>query len=137
MKLRELILKAESGNCLLCDEAPCANACMQNVAIDKAIRSIVFDNISNAEYLINKNYCADCYDQVCMTSCNRSKFDNPVDIAKIVSLVSENNSSKTKDVDISTDLCGVKCENPFFFRRRLLEVIMKWLQKLLKWVGQE
>lgn len=82
--------------------------------IDRIIRSVNFDNISGARFLLNNNECADCIDGDCVSVCNRGTFDNPVDITKIVSLVSDREYVNPKNVDLSTDLCGVKCENPFF-----------------------
>lgn len=114
MSYSNLILKTESSKCLLCSDAPCAKSCRKGVPIDRIIRSVNFDNISGARFLLNNNECADCIDGDCVSVCNRGKFDNPVDITKIASLVSDHEYVKPKNVDLSTDLCGVKCENPFF-----------------------
>jgi dihydropyrimidine dehydrogenase (NAD+) subunit PreA len=49
-----------------------------------------------------------------MQECNRAKFDAPVRIDKITELVAKKKPVAPKEIDLSTDLCGVKCENPFF-----------------------
>lgn len=114
MSYSNLILKTESSKCLLCSNAPCAKSCKKGVPIDRIIRSVNFDNISGARFLLKNNECADCIDGDCVSACNRGKFDTPIDITKLASLISEREYVKPKKVDLSTDLCGVKCENPFF-----------------------
>lgn len=114
MSYSNLILKTESSKCLLCSDAPCAKSCKKGMPIDRIIRSVNFDNIGGARFLLNNNECADCIDGDCVSACNRGKFDNPVDITKLASLISEREYVEPKNVDLTTDLYGVKCENPFF-----------------------
>ena len=108
MSYSNLILKTESSKCLLCSDAPCAKSCKKGVPIDRIIRSVNFDNISGARFLLNNNECADCIDGDCVSACNRGKFDNPVEITKLALFLSEREYVKPKKVDLSTDLCGVK-----------------------------
>lgn len=114
MGYREVVLKSESSRCLLCENAPCANACEHGVRIDRIIRSINFENQEGARYLLADNPCVSCIDGSCMQECNRAKFDAPVRIDKITELVAKKKPVAPKEIDLSTDLCGVKCENPFF-----------------------
>lgn len=114
MGYREVVLKSESSRCLLCENAPCANACEHGVRIDRIIRSINFENQEGARYLLADNPCVSCIDGSCMQECNRAKFDAPVRIDKITELVAKEKPIAPKEIDLSTDLCGVKCENPFF-----------------------
>ena len=137
MSYSNLILKNESSKCLLCSDAPRAKSCKKGVPIDRIICSVNFDNISGARFLLKNNECAECIDGDCVSSCNRGKLDTPVDITKLASLVSDREYVKPKNVDLLTDLCGVKCENPFFFRPRLSAVTTKWLPRLLMRAGQE
>lgn len=109
-----IILKTESSRCLLCSDAPCAKACKNNIPIDKIIRSVNFDNIGGARFLLGNKSCADCIDDSCSAVCSRGNFDSPVNVSKIVSLVRDFDCVKPKEVDLSVDLCGVKCDNPFF-----------------------
>lgn len=114
MGYREVVLKSESSRCLLCEDAPCAIACKNGVRIDRIIRSVNFDNTEGARYMLGENPCAGCIDGACMQACNRAKFDSPVNINKITDIVSREEFVPEYDADLTTDLCGVKCENPFF-----------------------
>ena len=62
MGYREVVLKSESSRCLLCENAPCANACEHGVRIDRIIRSINFENQEGARYLLADNPCVSCID---------------------------------------------------------------------------
>lgn len=114
MGYREVVLKTESSRCLLCENAPCAQACTYGVKIDQIIRSVNFDNEQGARYMLADNPCVDCIDGGCMQACSRAKFDLPVRIDKITELLSQQNPVSVPDIDLTTYLCGVKCENPFF-----------------------
>lgn len=114
MGYKELILKNESNKCFLCENAPCAKACKKGIEIDRIIRRVKFDNTEGARYLLKENSCSACIDGNCMNACNRGKVDSPVDILKILSLVFKYEYKEPNNIDLTTDLCGVKCENPFF-----------------------
>lgn len=114
MEYRDLLLKSESSKCFLCDNAPCAKVCKRGVAPDAIIRSVNFDNIERARYLLGENPCVNCIDGDCINACSRRKADVAVDIPIIMSLVSETDYREPTEVDLSTQLCGVTCENPFF-----------------------
>ena len=114
MDCKEVILKNEASRCFLCDDAPCTKACKSGIEIDKIIRSINFDNINGARARLNSFVCGDCISGACTQSCNRGKFDKAVDIQGIFDMLSEYKEYTYDDVDLTTDLCGVKCENPFF-----------------------
>lgn len=114
MGYREVILKNECSKCLLCSDAPCSAACKNGVKSDRIIRSINFNNLEGARYILSDNPCKDCISSDCMAACTRAKFDTPVQISKISELISGEPVILPKDVDLTTELCGVKCENPFF-----------------------
>ena len=137
MGYREVVLKTESSRCLLCENAPCAQACTYGVKIDQIIRSVNFDNEQGARYMLADNPCVDCIDGGCMQACSRAKFDLPVRIDKITELLSQQNPVSVPDIDLTTYLCGVKCENPFSFHHLLSAATMIWLQRRLIAVGQE
>lgn len=114
MGYRKVILKNESSKCLLCDNAPCTAACKNGAMPDRIIRSINFDNLEGARYLLGDNPCINCTSCECMAVCSRAKFDVAIDIVKIAQLIDNIKVIKPQTTDLSTDLCGVKCENPFF-----------------------
>lgn len=114
MKYREVIIKTEISKCFLCADAPCSIACTKGVAVDKIIRSLVFDNEAGARFMLKNNPCAECKEKSCMKACNGAKVCNAVDFAKIAEALGKHCAESTPDKDISTDLYGVKCENPFF-----------------------
>ena len=114
MEYRELILKTESSRCFLCEDAPCARVCRKGIPVDKIIRSINFNNPDRARYLLGDNPCVNCIDGDCINACNRRKVDFSVDISRIATYVSKLEYKEPVDVNISSDLCGVACENPFF-----------------------
>lgn len=114
MGYRELILKNETERCLLCSDAPCSLACKYGVKPDRIIRSINFNNLEGARYMLFDNHCKDCISSDCMSACIRAMIDSSVEIPKIVELISDKAVIAPEEVDLTTDLCGVKCENPFF-----------------------
>ncbi|MGN1139019.1 MAG: NAD-dependent dihydropyrimidine dehydrogenase subunit PreA [Ruminococcus sp.] len=114
MNYDNIILKTESSRCLLCSDAPCTKACKNGIPVDKIIRSVNFDNVNGARFMLDNKSCSDCIDGDCVSVCSRENFDSPVNVEKIVSLLSNFDYVKPKEVDLSVDLCGVKCENPFF-----------------------
>lgn len=123
MAYEEMIIKSETGRCLLCHNAPCSKACKKEVNVSNIIRSLRFENYTGASKKLKKiNECADC-DAPCMKECKRSKIDYSVNIkdifTKAKTMFSEGeNSLKTDNLkekpDISIDFCNVHCENPFF-----------------------
>lgn len=57
--------------------------------------------------------CLNCKEGACMKACLRGKIDTPVNIKRILQRASHFPTEK-KEVDLTTTICGVKCENPFF-----------------------
>ncbi len=123
MAYEEMIIKSETGRCLLCHDAPCSKACKKNINVSDVIRSLRFENYTGALKKIGTgSECIDC-DAPCMNECRRSKIDGPVNIKEIFTKadtmfsegknLEEKDNSKTK-ADLSVDFCGVHCENPFF-----------------------
>lgn len=114
MEYREVVLKSESSRCLLCSDAPCAKACKHGLKIDRIIRSVNFCNFEGARFMLADNPCTDCVDCSCMEACTGGRFDTPVDIPKITDALNEYDFVSDNEVDLTTHLCGVRCENPFF-----------------------
>lgn len=137
MGYRKVVLKTEYSRCLLCSDAPCSKECKSGVPVDKIIRSLNFDNAQGARHMLGSNPCKDCKTSECMSACNRAKFDTSVDFRKITEIISEQPDVKLSDVDLSTDLCGVKCENPFFLSSSVVGSNYEMVSKAFEmgWAG--
>ena len=49
-----------------------------------------------------------------MPACLKGKINRPVPIDDIMMVAASYGKATPKDVDLSIDFCGVRCENPFF-----------------------
>lgn len=102
------ILQSEADRCLLCMNAPCTSACPSGLDPARFLRSVRFENPA-AEF-IDASICKDCAgacENACVLPENKIRIRRAAECAE---------SAKTaeKDVDLSVEFCGVKCENPFF-----------------------
>lgn len=123
MAYEEMIIKSETGRCLLCHNAPCSKVCKKNINVSNVIRSLRFENYTGALKKIGAgSECADC-NAPCMNECIRSKIDAPINIKEIFTkadiMFSQEKNSVKKDkpetkADLSVNFCGIDCENPFF-----------------------
>ena len=113
----ELIrLKNETARCLFCHQAPCSDACTKGIDVAAVLRSIQFQNISGARRRILQagDHCMLC-EAPCMSACHLGKMDRPVDIQGVMTDLFESPvQSVVRKADLSVELCGVTCENPFF-----------------------
>ena len=101
------INKEQIHRCVLCHDALC-NKIYKNIDPERIIRAIKFDNEKGARSLITDN----CFDK--NSNCDK-KCPLDVDIDMILKNLI-NNTDKVndfEDIDISTEICGVKLENPF------------------------
>lgn len=48
MAYEEMIIKSETGRCLLCHNAPCSKACKKGINVSDVIRSLRFENYTGA-----------------------------------------------------------------------------------------
>ena len=108
-KNNTLSSKLEVHKCALCFDAPCKRI-YKNIDPERIIRAIRFENIKGARTLIGD--VNNCFEK--NTNCSE-KCPLNVDIDKIL-----NNTISTTDkidnfenIDISTEICGIKLENPF------------------------
>lgn len=109
-----LIEKEETSKCLLCVNAPCKKACQCKVPADKIIQAVRFENTAGAARMIPEdNPCMNCITKDCEKACTRGRVDEPVKISSVIKGI-KCDLPKEKDVDLSIDFCGVRCENPFF-----------------------
>lgn len=115
----KLIAEMEIHKCACCYDAPCLKM-YKNINPEKIIRAIKFDNIKGARYLLKDDVT--CFEK--NVNCN-AKCPLNVDIDGILRyLISENSDeadiagstdgiNSISNIDISTEICGVKLENPF------------------------
>ena len=95
------------NNCLLCNEAPCRQACGV-IEPDTILRSLYFDNEQAVANRLNENPCLNC-DGRCEKACL-----GQVKIRELISAVPERKEKKKIDYDcLKTDFCGIPLENPF------------------------
>ena len=99
----ELDYNMEVHKCLLCHNATC-NKAYKNIDPERIIRAIKLDNEKGARSLIDNN----CFEKEERDTCPLN-----IDIDFILKKLLKKEEVKDLDVDISTDICGVKLENPF------------------------
>ena len=86
----------EVQKCLLCHDALCDK---MGDGTERVIRALRFDNKLGARSLYHDGDYGIC--------------PHGVDVKKIMDYVSSLENIDVKDVSISSDLCGIKLENPF------------------------
>ena len=107
--------KSEISKCLLCHDPMCSKACPQGADVGGALRSLYFRNHLGA---IRKMVC-DCTwcNAPCEAACVLNDKKSPVNIRNIMMMLKHVTEDlpllKIDSVDLTTDICGVKLENPF------------------------
>ncbi|MBQ6150895.1 MAG: NAD-dependent dihydropyrimidine dehydrogenase subunit PreA, partial [Mogibacterium sp.] len=107
--------KSEVSKCMICLDPPCTKACPQHADVGNILRSLYFRNYIGA---INQLNCDCMYcNAPCQKACVLEERNTPVEIREVLMQVKENAGilpkSKIAKVDLSTDICGIKLENPF------------------------
>ncbi len=110
---RQLFLATQTSRCLLCYDTPCSAACIEKLPVGDIIRSYRFENIAGAKQKLGNVSCMDCAVPECMTACRRRKLDSAVEIPELLEQIRRMEMTSFGKVDLSTAVCGVKCENPF------------------------
>lgn len=113
MKKEELLkIKKEINSCVCCYDAIC-DKIYQNIEPSRIIRALKFNNLKGARLLIKEelNYLEK--NIKCLDKCPLN-----IDIDTILKYILDNipnvaSQDKLKDIDISSEICGVKTENPF------------------------
>ena len=100
----------ESQRCLVCADAPCSKTCPKSMDPARGIRAIRFDDAANAGRWLS-DACADC-DAPCEAACIHS--DRPIRIKDMAAVVAPKYQQRKDLPDLSIEICGVRCENPFF-----------------------
>lgn len=103
------ISKLEIHRCALCFDAPCKKV-YKNIDPERIIRSIRLDNIKGARTLINDEN--NCYEK--NNGCDdKCPLNINIDII-LNNLINETQKIEDfENIDITTEICGVKLENPF------------------------
>lgn len=108
---------AEVNRCILCNDPVCSKFCPQGVPAGDVMRSLYFENLTGALRQYGNadcTYCnAPCEKNCVLTIGNRF----PVMIRDTFLSMKEDEKHiperRLQSVDLSTDICGVKLENPF------------------------
>ena len=111
---RELFLETQTSRCLLCENAPCSHACTSHLPVSEIIRSFRFENHMGAAEKVGNVSCMDCSNPVCMSACRRKKLDSAVEIPEVLEQIRRIGVAAKPEVDLTTTICGVRCENPFW-----------------------
>lgn len=129
----ELSYKMEIYKCVCCYNAPCLKI-YKNINPKRIIRALKFDNKKGARSLIkNEETCFEkelnC-DEKCPLNVNIDKIlENLInEIDKIDGL---------EDIDVSTEICGIKLENPFMLSSSIVGSRYEMCKRALEfgWAG--
>ena len=106
--------KMEIHKCALCYDAPCTKI-YKNINPERIIRALKFDNKKGARILIDDSNT--CFEKnECSLKCPLN-----INIDGIVnSLLTEDKVTDINSVDISTEICGIKLENPFILSSSII-----------------
>ena len=123
-------IELETHKCSLCHDAPCKKI-YKNVDPERIIRSLRFDNPKGAVSFIDENY---------LEKNDNSNIKCPcvVDIDYILKTVAEMPYKKEElNVDITTNICGVKLENPFLLSSSVVGSTYDMCKRALQagWAG--
>ncbi len=135
---KDKILMEEAGGCLLCHEAPCTKACPYGVRVDEVIRSLRFENPLGAVNKLPEDLpCKECSTKDCRRVCLKGRMSLEVPVDEILRLVSEIDRPEPKEVDLSIEFCGVRCENPFFLSSSVVGSNYEMVAKAFRmgWAG--
>ncbi len=133
-----MIKATESGNCLLCLNAPCSLACPFGVPVAEVITSLRFENeVGAADKLPDILPCTNCEEKACMQACLRGRIDRPVDSKKLMEIAFSHKTDNKKVVDLKIDFCGIPCENPFFLSSSVVSSNYEMIAKAFEmgWAG--
>ena len=108
--------ESEVSKCLLCLDPLCTKACPQHRPAGDILRSIYLKNYIGASKKLGPADCTYC-NAPCEKACVLSLGKEPVSMREIFMELSKEREKlpdvKLRDVDLSTEICGVPLENPF------------------------
>ena len=129
----EILYRMEICKCVCCHDAPCIKM-YKNINPERIIRALKFDNEKGARSLINNE--ENCLEK--NSNCN-VKCPLNVNIDKILSnLIKETDKiNNIENVDVSTEICGVKLENPFMLSSSIVGSRYEMCKRALElgWAG--
>lgn len=129
----EILYRMEICKCVCCHDAPCIKM-YKNINPERIIRALKFDNEKGARSLINNE--ENCLEK--NSNCN-VKCPLNVNIDKILSnLVKETDKiNNIENIDVSTEICGVKLENPFMLSSSIVGSRYEMCKRALElgWAG--
>lgn len=107
---------SEVSRCILCHDPVCTKACPQKAPVGDILRSMYFDNFLGAIKKIGSTDCTYC-NAPCEKACVLNKDSIPVEINNTIMDLKAQQEDLPKaiidEVDLSTEICGIKLENPF------------------------
>ena len=128
----QLAFETEINKCVLCYDATCKKI-YKNIDPSRIIRAIKFDNEKGARALLNKDSCLKKNDD-CSTKCPLN-----VNIDYILKKILKNNEEVIdfNDIDLSTEICGVRLENPFLLSSSIVGSNYEMCKRALEsgWAG--
>lgn len=105
---------SEVNRCLLCYQPACTDACPHQIPVGDILRSLYFGNYAGALKKLDSSHCVYC-NAPCEKSCVLGR-EISVAIRNTFMEAEKNRDSlpvhSIDDVDLTTDICGVKLENP-------------------------
>ena len=121
-------IQMEIHRCALCYDAPCKKI-YKNIDPERIIRAIRFDNIKGASTFISENYLEK---NECQVKCPLN-----IDIDNILGSIEKCEIGDLSNIDISTNICGVKLENPFLLSSSIIGSRYDMCKKALEtgWAG--
>ena len=106
---------SEVNQCLLCFDPECTKACPQGADVGGILRSLYFRNPLGAAKKLTCD-CASC-DAPCEKACALAEKKQPPAIRTVLLNVKRDRhllpGHRIETIDLSTDICGVRLENPF------------------------
>ena len=106
---RKINIYEEASRCLLCQDAPCTNACKTGDPA-RAIRAIRFDNHKPALRWVKD--CSDADLERAEQACIH--YNWPIRIREIMHSISRDEVDESRYPSLGITFCGIRCENPFF-----------------------
>ena len=107
--------RSEASKCLLCYDPQCTKACPQKADVAGILESLYFRNYLGAAQKLTCD-CTYC-NAPCEKACVLSEKKEPVAIRELLINVRQQAASlpvhRIEEADLSTDICGVRLENPF------------------------
>ena len=132
--------KSEVSRCILCHDPVCTDVCPQKAPVGEILRSMYFENYVGAVRKIGNTDCTYC-NAPCEKVCVLNKDSVPVEIDKTLMNMRAGEKYlprvKISDVDLTTDICGIKMENPFMLSSSVVSSTYEMCKRAFEagWAG--